>query len=210
MEHHMNLGIKKFTTLRCALRKSAVIGFSTMVVLTFAISAQAGSNLVLNGGFESTSNGNGEMGYNTNATDWTTSGYNFIYAPGTADTTGANGQYGNISLWGPGNGSSNGMPASSPNGGNIVAADGAFQVGAITQLITGLTPGASYSVSFWWGHHRAMASQLRKPGAVNHSAEQRQSRLHRLAVPDVHLHREWHQRSALLPGCRHSLWSTAV
>ena len=146
----MNLGIKKFTTLRCALRKSAVIGFSTMVVLTFAISAQAGSNLVLNGGFESTSNGNGEMGYNTNATDWTTSGYNFIYAPGTADTTGANGQYGNISLWGPGNGSSNGMPASSPNGGNIVAADGAFQVGAITQLITGLTPGASYSVSFWW------------------------------------------------------------
>lgn len=146
----MDFGTKKFTMLRCALRKATVIGFSTMVLLTWAISAQAGTNLVLNGDFESTTNGNGQMGYNTNATDWTTSGYNFIYAPGTADTTGANGENGNVQLWGPGNGSNNGMPASSPTGGNFVAADGAYQVSAIQQMLTGLTPGASYTVGFWW------------------------------------------------------------
>jgi hypothetical protein len=137
--------------LRCASRKAAVIGFSALLLLTVAISAQAGTNLVTNGDFESTTNGNGQLGYNTDATGWTiqNSGYNFLYAPGTADTTGAPGQFGTVSLWGPGNGSPNGL-TTSPTGGNFVAADGAFQVGAIQQTITGLTAGSSYTVGFWW------------------------------------------------------------
>ena len=111
-------------------------------------------NLVTNGGFETTTNGNGQLGFNTTATGWSVpppgSSYSFLFAPGTADTTGASGQFGGLSLWGPGNGSANGLPATSPNGGNFVAADSAFQQGAISQTITGLIPGQSYVVSFDW------------------------------------------------------------
>jgi len=128
-------------------RDSAAICLSTLALLTFSVSAHA--DLVSNGGFESTTNGAGQMGYNTNATDWTTNGYNFIFTPGSADSTGANGQFGDAQLWGPGNGSNNGLPATSPVGGNYVGADGAFGVGAISQTITGLTAGDSYVVGFW-------------------------------------------------------------
>lgn len=53
-------------------------------------------------------------------------------------------------LWGPNDGSDNGLPASSPDGGNFVGADGAYDVGAITQTINGLTAGDTYTVGFWW------------------------------------------------------------
>ena len=58
--------------------------------------------------------------------------------------------YGNVQLWGPNNGSANGLPASSPDGGNYVGADGDFGQGAIQQTINGLTVGDSYDVSFYW------------------------------------------------------------
>ncbi len=114
--------------------------------------AIAGTNLVTNGDFETTTNGGGQLGFNTDATGWTTTGYNFLFTPGSADTNpGVTGQYGTLQLWGPNNGSANGLPATSPTGGNFVGADGAFQVGAITQTINGLTVGANYIVSFYWG-----------------------------------------------------------
>lgn len=125
---------------------AAVAGLG--LALTFA-SAHA-ANLVTNGGFDTTTAGAGQLGFDTNATGWTTSGYNFVFAPGTADTTGASGVYGGLTLWGPGNGSANGLPATSPNGGNFVAADGAFSVGPISQTISGLTAGDKYTVGFWW------------------------------------------------------------
>ncbi len=121
--------------------------------LVLAVAAARGAHatqLVTNGSFESTTNGPGQLGYNTNVTGWTTSGYNFVFASGTADTTGATGRYGGVMLWGPNNGSANGLPASSPDGGNFIAADGAFQVGAISQTINGLTAGDTYQVSFYW------------------------------------------------------------
>ena len=124
---------------------------------------QAQGNLVTNGDFDLTTaitspapqypslaNGNGQMGYNVNANGWTTTGYNFLFNPNTADKTGAPGQYNNLQLWGPGNGSANGLTAASPLGGIYVAADGAFQVGAITQNINGLVIGKTYRVSFYW------------------------------------------------------------
>jgi hypothetical protein len=118
--------------------------------ITLTLAQQARADLITNGSFESTTDGNGQMGFNTNATDWTTSGYNFIYAPGTADTSGANGSFGNVGLWGPGNGASNGLPTTSPDGGNYVAADSDFEVGAISQTINGLTVGDTYTLSFDW------------------------------------------------------------
>jgi hypothetical protein len=88
----------------------------------------------------------------TSLTGWTNnnSGYNFVYSAGSADTTGANGVDGNVKLWGPGDGSANGLPGSSPDGGNYIAADGAYEVGAISQTINGLTSGQKYTVSFWY------------------------------------------------------------
>jgi hypothetical protein len=120
-----------------------------VIPLTLAQVALA-NNLVLNGGFESTTAGAGQLGYNTEATGWSTSGYNFLFTPGSADTTGAVGQYGSLYLWGPNDGSANGLPATSPAGGNYIGADGAYQVGAISQTISGLTVGQTYALSFYW------------------------------------------------------------
>ncbi len=110
-----------------------------------------------------------ETGSTLKLTDWTTSGYNFVYAPGTADagknTTGANagspneapGQYnttagyGDTYMYGPNNGSANGLPATYATGaGNFLAMDGAFETGAVSQTIVGLTVGQVYVLKFYW------------------------------------------------------------
>ncbi len=108
------------------------------------------AQLVTNGGFEITTNGPGELGYNTNAASWSTTGYNFLFSPGSADTTGVTGEYGNFQLWGPGNGSSNGLPPTSPAAGNFIAADGNLDSLPVTQTISGLNIGDSYQVGFYW------------------------------------------------------------
>lgn len=108
------------------------------------------ADLITNGSFELTTSGLGQMGYNTNATGWSTTGYNFIFGAGTADTTGVTGQYGNLQMWGPNNGSANGLTPASPDGGNFIAADGAFMTEPITQTVNGLTPGHTYALSFYW------------------------------------------------------------
>jgi hypothetical protein len=120
--------------------------------------AFAGANLVANGGFEMTdqpSGTGGQLDFNINATDWTvpapTGSYFFLFPPGVADTTGVTGIDGGLGIWGPGNGSANGLPASSPAGGNFVAADPDYENGAISQTINGLTVGDEYTVGFWWG-----------------------------------------------------------
>ncbi len=84
-------------------------------------------------------------------TGWTTGGYNFLFKPGTADTTGAANEFSQkLTLWGPGNGAANGLPASSPDGGNFIAADGAYGQQAIQQTITGMGVNSIASVSFYW------------------------------------------------------------
>lgn len=129
---------------------------------------------VVNGGFEQTTNGVGELAYNTNAVGWTSMattngsgdlGYNFIFNPATASTTGVQNQYNQtMTLWGPGNGANNGLSAS-PTGGNFLAADGAYNEGAITQTISGLIVGQTYSLSFNW----AGAQQQSFDGATTES-----------------------------------------
>jgi len=75
---------------------------------------------------------------NVNPVGWTGgSGLIFIDAPGTAD----DGSY--LSVYGP-------FPKNSPVGGNFVEADGnpTFESG-FNQTITGLTPGQTYTLSFY-------------------------------------------------------------
>jgi len=130
--------------------------FLLSVSLLLAASAWTGARavpVITNGGFETTSFTASTQMNTTNLTGWSTSGYNFVFFPGTATTTGAASvQYGALILQGTlPSGASNGFPATSPSGGNFVGADGDFQVGAITQTITGLTVGIQYAVSFYWG-----------------------------------------------------------
>jgi hypothetical protein len=118
-------------------------------------SVLAQTNLIVNGGFETTigpSSGQWDSSFPyVNVTGWASSGYNFVFAPNTADTIGAhNSEFGDsLTLWGPGNGVNNGL-SNSPTGGNFVAADGAYQVGAITQTVNGLTVGHTYQLAFDW------------------------------------------------------------
>jgi len=139
----------KYSAALCRARRRTTLGFFLGLAVSWSAAPAQAQDLVTNGSFEITTSGNGQLGYNTTASGWTTNGYNFIFAPGTADTTGATGQYGNLQLWGPGNGSDNGLTVS-PDGGNFVAADSAFGVEPIQQTITGLTVGADYTVGFWW------------------------------------------------------------
>ena len=123
------------------------------ILLAGASASAQAYQFVVNGGFEETTSGPGQVNFNTALTGWSVAGspgYTFIFAPGTADTSGSNGQYGNLSLWGPGNGSANGLPATSPDGGNFIAQDPVFQTGALQQTLTKLGVGDTYTVTFWW------------------------------------------------------------
>ncbi len=143
--------------------KNYKIAFGASIALALSMLSvpvhAALTNLVINGDFETTSAGNGMLNYNTVVTGWssptyttkwgeTHQSYNFVYAPNTADTSGANGWDGNVKLWGPNTGSNNGL-TNSPTGGNFIASDGAYYQGAISQTITGLTAGQQYTLSFY-------------------------------------------------------------
>jgi hypothetical protein len=84
--------------------------------------------------------------------DWTTSGYNFVFLPGS---TTAQGSGGSLSL-----GTS---PAPPIAGENYAAADPIYQQAPITQTINGLIKGMTYAVSFAW----AEAQQTGFTGSVN-------------------------------------------
>jgi PEP-CTERM motif/Protein of unknown function (DUF642) len=150
--------VHRKSVIAATILVSAVIGSATP--------ALAGVQLVTNGDFESNA-GNGQLDSTTSATGWfmdplNPPGYTFLFNPqantisGTsADNAGANGEYGSLSLWGPGNGSANGLTLS-PTGGAFVALDSAFQQDALDQTINGLTAGDEYTVTFNW----AAAQQL--------------------------------------------------
>jgi hypothetical protein len=140
-------------------RRAIIVAVSAFAFAAWNGAAQAGPNLVQNGGFEQASlSGSYQFGtgYESGGspvdtlTNWATGGYNFVFQPGTASTTGSTGSNGALKLWGPGDGSSNGLPASSPAGGNFIAADGAYEVGAITQTVIGLVPGEAAVLTFYW------------------------------------------------------------
>jgi hypothetical protein len=148
---------EKFTKLMAALRKAALFGAAVAAFGTFAVSANADPiyNLVQNNNFDLSTNGDGQLGYNTDATDWTTSGYNFLFSTngggGTdADTTGVTGAAGNLQLWGTDNGGADPLTPV-PDGGSFIAADGAYDVGSIDQTVNNLLVGESYTLGFYWG-----------------------------------------------------------
>jgi hypothetical protein len=143
--------------------------------LALASSASAAA-FVQNGSFE-TNGGNGQVLYSTTLAGWNVqplnASYVFVFNPqagttsGTsADNAGAPGEYdhapgANLKLWGPGDGSANGL-GDSPDGGAFIAADPDYQNSAITQTINGLVAGKSYKVEFYF----AGAQQFGYDGAT--------------------------------------------
>jgi hypothetical protein len=133
-------------------RSAAIAG----CVFAGALTSAHATNLVVNGSFSSLAVPGlaTQIGVNSQqVTGWTSApfsfmvpSYNFVYTPGSADTTGSN----SIKLWGPNNGSANGLPATSPDGGNYLALDGVFHPGTLSQTINGLIVGQKYNVSFYW------------------------------------------------------------
>ncbi|WP_340318319.1 PEPxxWA-CTERM sorting domain-containing protein [Rhizorhabdus argentea] len=114
------------------------------------------TQFVTNGGFEQTSKGLGQIGYATQAIGWTshpwdvgyahgTNSYNYIMNATTATSIGSPADFGTIWLAGPGNGFANSQAGT---GGNFFAGDGQYHVGQLTQTISGLIIGQSYTLTF--------------------------------------------------------------
>lgn len=164
------------------------------VLFAVALLPSATADLISNGTFTSIAYSGtlplttpfGQFGTGTGSqltiANWTTTGYNFVYTPGTADSgtqTGANagapneapGQYntsagyGSTYLYGKNNGGVGTIPTNSPGGGNFIAADGAYETAAITQSISGLTSGKVYALNFSW----AAAQQQGFAGATTNA-----------------------------------------
>lgn len=142
--------------------------------LAVAWPQQAGAvNLITNGNFSATnlSLTNTQIGFAGGAVDGWVSGtvatplvadlkYNFIVGPGTIDSTGVLTKYNSqLTLYGTQNAivlpataqpaGLNVIPSSSPDGGNYLALDGAFEVGPLSQQLSGLTIGSDYDLTFY-------------------------------------------------------------
>ncbi|UAK24798.1 PEPxxWA-CTERM sorting domain-containing protein [Sphingomonas nostoxanthinifaciens] len=95
----------------------------------------------------------------TNTTDGSYPGYNFIVQGNDGTTAGgiANNTGGKLYFWGKtsdaAGAASNGFTNSASiggSGGNYLAADGAYQTALVYQVITGLTVGQQYDLTFNW------------------------------------------------------------
>jgi hypothetical protein len=140
--------------------KIAFTSLSVLVLSALGVSANATTNLITNGSFTNyTSSGTSNEMVNVGAssgdvlTDWaTTSNYTFLLTPQlatengtTGDTQTLNGPDGALSFYF----GTNPQFSASPDGGNFLASDGAYETGTISQTIAGLTVGNSYAVSFY-------------------------------------------------------------
>jgi hypothetical protein len=127
--------------------KLILMALAAAAAMSAGAAHAAGSELIVNGGFETGTAG--QIDNVGTVLGWNTTGYNFLFNGTGADTVGVQGQYGNLQLWGAGNGSANGLGAS-PVGGNFIASDGAFMQAPITQTVNGLVAGQQYNLSFYW------------------------------------------------------------
>jgi len=143
--------------------KTALMGLAALTVVASAGSANA-IQLVQNGSFESTtvtkSTEFGTLYGGQVVNNWTSAGYNILFQPGDfkADTSfGAD----TLSLWGSPGTPANGLSLS-PDGGNYLGGDPVFNQGPISQTITGLEVGKTYTLEFYY----AGAQQRGRRGAT--------------------------------------------
>ena len=135
---------------------------ATLFCATFAGASVSDANLILNGNFATASAGGAAVakeldvasGTSTYLANWTSTGYTFLFLPGTNAAGGSfSPQFNNyLSLWS----SSNGGIANTWNGqgptatSNFIASDPAYQTGPLQQTVSGLVVGRRYALSFQW------------------------------------------------------------
>lgn len=141
--------------------KSILLSLSAIAALSAGGAHAAATNLVTNGNFELTTNGNNKQlsasvlpssdsdaAKRTTLTGWTSSngtdgGYNFVLNSSIINTASSvislKNQYANNT--------SNGFTASA-NGGNVFASDALYHPGTLSQTISGLTVGSAYTLTF--------------------------------------------------------------
>ena len=147
-----------YTLCANAIRGNRNLRILAIGLLALLITVPAfANNLVVNGDFETTTNGpNFQFDNNTVATGWTSTNnnnnaYNFIFAPGAADTTGATGQYRQPPTLGPKQRFQQWTcPRPAPPAGTLLARMALSRTERSQQTINGLTVNNSYTVSFWW------------------------------------------------------------
>ncbi|TFW13457.1 PEPxxWA-CTERM sorting domain-containing protein [Duganella callida] len=143
--------------------KSIVLSLSAVAAFATG-TAEAATNLVTNGNFEQVTNGTNKQlassltsaADRTTLTGWTSSngndgGYNFVLNSAIANTW-------DSAIWLKGNG--NGYSASA-NGGNFFASDSQYWPGVLSQTVSGLTVGSTYTLTFQY----ALAQQTGFDGA---------------------------------------------
>jgi hypothetical protein len=130
-------------------KRSAVL--IPAIVLPLLTCHMARANLVTNGGFEFyTGTAPKDFTSNSLPTDWSTGGYVYLDAYGTAVTAPG------IQVWGP-------FPNTSPQGGNFIESDGSAGLAfPVSQTISSLTVGQTYNVSFY----QAAGQELNDSGAT--------------------------------------------
>ena len=131
------------------------VALAASMALAIGSSAHATTNLLTNGGFDTGPAANAQFGSGfggQTVTGWTGgAGYQIYFVGGTQSTVSATSQYNTVlEKFYPS------VNTLSPNGGNFVALDGDSTVpGSISQTLTGLDVGKTYTLSFDWA-----ASQL--------------------------------------------------
>lgn len=184
------------------LKKLAVIVFPA-IALAFATSGHAQAGLVENGSFETatTFNDSKQTFDQAGVTGWS-GGSNLTYlaAPGTSD-----GPY--LAVY-------SGLPATSPDGGNFVEADGDPNYSStISQTLTGLTVGQAYAVSFFQaaGQQAGFTGPTTEEWKVGLGSDYQyssqfslaQGAARQLGSADAEFHGHLHLRGAELPGSGH-------
>ena len=121
------------------------------------------ANLILNGDFVTAAAGGAAIAQeldvpsntSTYLANWTSTGYNFLFLPGSNAAGGSHSiQYNNnLALWSATNGGINGNTwnGQGPTAtANFIGSDPAYQNGPIQQTVNGLTVGRRYALSFQW------------------------------------------------------------
>lgn len=132
---------------------------AALVAAGLVMAPLAQANLVLNGSFENTT-ASITSGFYNQVANWNNGGPNF-----NGDSIVLPSWY-TLGLY-PGVGVAGALPQYSPDGGNWVFSDGNYHNSAITQTLTGLTPGAIYKISFWEGLIQDTEPGITIPGPVS-------------------------------------------
>ena len=159
--------LSRFNALNDSVMKNTQLRGTFLAIIAAVaagVSAQA-QNLVVNGGFELTSNGaNKQADRDTQATGWTSTlvpqssywagvgmgSYSFILGGASSSAPSYTDSPGTMNLWTATNGGSgNNLAEHSPDGGNFWMTDAGWNTGKLEQTISGLSIGDSYTLTFY-------------------------------------------------------------